>query len=109
MLQKSSHISGIMNAILESTIPVWLHEHRLQSTFFSLVIECIVFGQIYQKDKKYLNHLRPLSLNLLFIFQTTMASRTINRTRFIFPCIDYSYPYNTVDTLIDHFLFFFYS
>lgn len=65
MLDKSSHVSGIMNIILESTIPVWFHEHRLQSVFFSLLIECIVFGQIYQKDKKYIH---SLSLNLISSF-----------------------------------------
>ncbi|CAF2861797.1 unnamed protein product [Rotaria sp. Silwood2] len=52
MLERCGHISGIMNTILESIIPIWLHEHRIQSSHLPIIIECIIFGQIYQKDKK---------------------------------------------------------
>ncbi len=52
MLDKCGHVSGIMNVILESTIPIWLNEHRIQSAHLPMLIECIIFGQIYQKDKK---------------------------------------------------------
>jgi hypothetical protein len=52
MLEKCGHVSGIMNVILESVIPIWLHEHRIQSSHLPMIIECITFGQMYQKDKK---------------------------------------------------------
>jgi hypothetical protein len=52
MLEKCGHVSGIMNVILESTIPIWLHEHCIQSSYLPILIECVIFGQIYQKDKK---------------------------------------------------------
>jgi len=52
MLTKNSHVSGIMNTIFESIIPIWLKEHRIQSEYFSLIVECIIFGHLYQKDKK---------------------------------------------------------
>lgn len=52
MLAKCGHISGIMNIILESVIPIWLQEHRIQSIHLPILVECIIFGQIYQKDKK---------------------------------------------------------
>ncbi|CAF1052840.1 unnamed protein product [Rotaria sp. Silwood1] len=52
MLEKCGHISGIMNVILESIIPIWLHEHRIQSSHLPIIVECIIFGQIHQKDKK---------------------------------------------------------
>ncbi|CAF1528436.1 unnamed protein product [Rotaria magnacalcarata] len=52
MLKTCGHVSGIMNVILESIVPIWLHEHRIQSSHLPILIECVIFGQIYQKDKK---------------------------------------------------------
>jgi hypothetical protein len=52
MLEKCGHVSGIMNVILESTIPIWSREHRIHSSHLPIIIECLIFGQIYQKDKK---------------------------------------------------------
>ncbi len=52
MFGRCRHISGIMNVILEPTIPIWLHEHQIQSCYLPVLIDCIILGQIYQKDKK---------------------------------------------------------
>jgi hypothetical protein len=52
MLEKCGHVSGIMNIILESTIPIWLNEQRIQSSHLPILAECIIFGQIHHKDKK---------------------------------------------------------
>jgi hypothetical protein len=52
MLERCGHVSGIMNIIVESIIPIWLHEYRIQSSHLPILIECIIFRQIYQKDKK---------------------------------------------------------
>ncbi|CAF0979391.1 unnamed protein product [Rotaria sordida] len=52
MFERCGHISGIMNVILESIIPIWLQEHRIQLSHLPILIECIIFGQIYQKDRK---------------------------------------------------------
>ena len=52
MLEKCGYVSGIMNVILASIMSVWLNEHRIQSSNLSILIQCIIFEQIYQKDKK---------------------------------------------------------
>ncbi|CAF4140691.1 unnamed protein product, partial [Adineta steineri] len=52
MFERSKHVSGIMNVLLESIVPIWLHERRIQSSHLSIVVECVIFGQTYQKDKK---------------------------------------------------------
>ncbi|CAM4977170.1 unnamed protein product [Rotaria socialis] len=52
MLENCGHVSGIVNVIFESTVPIWLQEHRIQSSHLPILIECVIFGQIYQKDKK---------------------------------------------------------
>ena len=52
MLDKSGHVSGMINAVQESILPVWLREHRIQSCHLPIVVECILFRQTYQKDKR---------------------------------------------------------
>ena len=41
-----------MNTIVDSILPVWLHEHRIQSCHIPIVVECILFRQTYHKDKR---------------------------------------------------------
>ena len=52
MLDKSGHVSGMMNTVQEAILPVWLREHRIQTSHLPILVECILFRQTYQKDKK---------------------------------------------------------
>ncbi|UJR37543.1 hypothetical protein I4U23_030245 [Adineta vaga] len=52
MFDKSKHVSGLINIIYESIIPVWIQEQQVPSCYLSFIVECLIFGQTYQKDKK---------------------------------------------------------
>lgn len=52
MIDRAGHVSGIVNIILENSIPIWMSEHRLQSSQIPMIVSSILFGQIHQKDKR---------------------------------------------------------
>ena len=42
----------MINTVQESILPVWLREQRIQSCHLPIIVECILFRQTYQKDKR---------------------------------------------------------
>ncbi|CAF1228447.1 unnamed protein product [Didymodactylos carnosus] len=53
VLERSDRISGIINIVLEALVKIWLKQKHVQTCYFPFIINCVVFGDTFLKEKRY--------------------------------------------------------